>query len=193
VYPAPRWRLASGARIGALSQELGTGERQGYATTMAGLLGGLTFTLGRLEELASDPDETLADADALTSFPGLQYTLHEASETAAGIDPPAHAEESHAELAAALADARDATAEVADAAAAGGPDAAWPLVYEWRGALFRVRLARMRLGPTPARPEEVTGDSRRKLFAGTVAIGGGLVLALGAVLADWLLAASPLP
>lgn len=176
-----------------MSQELGTGERQGYATAMAGLLGGLSGTLVRLEELAADPDRSLGDEDALASLPGLQYTLHAASETAAGIDPPADAEASHVELAAALADARDATAEVAEAAEAGGPDAAWPLVYEWRGALFRVRLARARLGPAPVRrPARTPRVRRRAAAAGALAIGGALLLLVGALLADWPLAASGL-
>jgi hypothetical protein len=172
-----------------VSQELGTGERQGYATAMAGLLGGLSRTLSQLEELAADPDRTLADDADLAVFPGLQYTLHAASETAAGIDPPADVEASHAELAAALADARDATAEVADAAASGGPDAAWPLVYEWRGALFRVRLARARLAPPRASAGDRGQRPRRRLVAGTLIAGGGLLLVIGALLADWPLAA----
>jgi hypothetical protein len=172
----------------ALSQELGTGKRQGYATAMAGLLGGLSQSLARLEELAAHPDESLGDEEALAALPGLQYTLHAASETAAGIDPPADAEASHAELAAALADARDATAEIAEVAAAGGPDAAWPLVYEWRGALFRVRLARMRLATAPSRPSSRTRPSGRKLAAGVLAFALALVLVLAAVLSGWSLA-----
>jgi hypothetical protein len=171
-----------------VSQELGTGERQGYASAMAGLFGGLSRTLTQLEQLAAEPDRTLADDDVLSVLPGLQYTLHEASETAAGIDPPVDVEVSHAELAAALADARDATAEVAEAAAGGGPEAAWPLVYEWRGALFRVRLARARLGSTPTRRTAREPRAHRRVAAGVVAAGGALLLVAGAVLADW-----PLP
>jgi hypothetical protein len=168
-----------------VSQELGTGERQGYATAMAGLFGSLSRTLTQLEQLAAEPDTTLADEDFLALIPGLQYTLHAASETAAGIDPPADAEASHAELAAALADARDATAEIADAAAAGGPDAAWPLVYEWRGALFRVRLARARLASSAPASGVPRPASRRRVAAGALAAGGALLLVAGAVLADW--------
>jgi hypothetical protein len=168
-----------------VSQELGTGERHGYATAMAGLFGGLSSTLTQLEQIAAEPDVTLAEEDVLTLIPGLQYTLHAASEAAAGIDPPADAEASHAELAAALADARDATAEIADAAAAGGPEAAWPLVYEWRGALFRVRLARARLASAPASGALRRPRSRRRIAAGAVAAGGTLLLVAGGVLADW--------
>ena len=39
--------------------------------------------------------------------------------------------------------ARDATGEVVEAVDAWGAEAVEPLVYEWRGALFRVRLARL--------------------------------------------------
>jgi hypothetical protein len=175
-----------------VGQELGTGERQGYATAMAGLLGGLSGTLVRLEELAADPDHSLADENALASLPGLQYTLHAASETAAGIDPPVDAEASHVELAAALADARDATAEVAEAADSGGPEAAWPLVYEWRGALFRVRLARARLAPVRVRRQRGAPRTRRRTAAGALAVAGALLLVVGALLADWPLAAGGL-
>ena len=45
----------------------------------------------------------------------------------------------------ALTEARELTAEMAEALAHGGLDAAAPLVWEWRGALFRVRFARRRL------------------------------------------------
>jgi hypothetical protein len=167
-----------------VNQELGTGERQGYANAMAGLFGGLSRTLAQLEHLAAEPERTLADDDVLAVLPGLQYTLHEASETAAGIDPPVDAEASHAELAAALADARDSTAEVAEAAASGGPDAAWPLVYEWRGALFRVRLARSRLAPSP-RSARAPRRPYRGVGAAAIAAGAALLLVAGAALADW--------
>jgi hypothetical protein len=172
---------------------LDTGERQGYATALAGLWSGLSQTLTRLEELAADPDESLADDDRLAQLPGLQYALHAASEAAAGIAPPVDSEATHAELAAALADARDSTAEVADAAAAGGPDAAWPLVYEWRGALFRVRLARLRLAPrataAPRRTVEPVGPS---LGAIVLVALGAIAIVAGALLALWPIAAAGL-
>jgi hypothetical protein len=179
--------------IERVGHELDTGERKGYATAIAGLWGGLSHTLARLEEVAAEPDDSLADQDVLASLPGLQYTLHAASEAAAGIEPPADAEASHAELAAALADARDATADVADAAGAGGPEAAWPLVYEWRGALFRVRLARMRIAPqpTPAAPEPLRPRGRA-LAPVALVVAGAVVLLLGALLDVWMVAAGGL-
>jgi hypothetical protein len=175
-----------------LRQGLGSGERHGYATALADLWSGLSMTLSRLEELAADPDESLADDELVASLPGLQYTLHAASEAAAGIAPPADAEASHAELAAALADARDATADVADAAASGGPQAAWPLVYEWRGALFRVRLARLRLAPRPASAAGGERKARVPADAVALALAGAVTIGIGAVLGLWALAAGGL-
>ncbi|MEX2103257.1 MAG: hypothetical protein WD805_04775, partial [Gaiellaceae bacterium] len=53
--------------------------------------------------------------ELLDELPGLQYTLHAGAELAVGIDPPAGAETVHAELVAALSEARDATSEIARA------------------------------------------------------------------------------
>ena len=55
--------------------------------------------------------------------------------------------------------ARDATAEVAEAVSAWGAAGVEPLLHEWRGALFRVRLARLRLTPPGA-------DRRRRARRG---------------------------
>ena len=86
----------------------------------------------------------------------LQYRLHTAGERVYGLTPPAGAELVHAELWDALAGARDMTSEIAEALEEDGPEAVGPLVHEWRGALFRVRLARSRLTAPrpPAEPEE---------------------------------------
>jgi hypothetical protein len=174
-------------------QEVRIGDRQSYASAIAGLWSGLSRTLDRLERIAAEPAETLADPDELEAMPRLQYTLHAASEAAAGIAPPADAETSHAELAAALADARDATADVADAAACGGAESAIPLVYEWRGALFRVRLARMRLVAEPERAEEPepapSGAATRAI---ALTLGGAIVVCLGAIFGLWALGAAGL-
>src|SRR5262249_55474347 len=96
-----------------LSQGLDTSQREGYATALAGLWSGLSRTLTRLEAAAADPDDL--DEATLERLPRLQYELHCASELAVGMEPPPGAETAHAELRAALADARDATAEVVDA------------------------------------------------------------------------------
>jgi hypothetical protein len=132
-----------------VSQGTGTGGRHGYATALAGVWYALSQTLRRLETLAADPDEGAAQ-----ELPGLQYALHIAGERIAGLEPPPGQQDAHDELQAALTDARDATAEVADAFAYGGLGAAQPLVWEWRGALFGVRLARSRVPKEEAVPEQ---------------------------------------
>jgi hypothetical protein len=139
-----------------VSQSTGTGGRHGYASALADLWYALAQTLRRLEAIGADlPDE------AAEQLPSLQYALHVASERIAGLDPPPGAAAQHEELRTALDEARDATAEVSDAFAHGGAQAALPLVWEWRGALFAVRLARQRLvqapeqgPPTPSAPGE---------------------------------------
>jgi hypothetical protein len=123
-----------------VSQSTGTGGRHGYASAVAGVWYPLSQTLRRLEVLAAEPDEGAGE-----ELPALQYALHIAGERIAGLEPPPGQQDAHEELQAALADARDATAEVADAFAYGGLAAAQPLVWEWRGALFGVRLARSRV------------------------------------------------
>ena len=176
-----------------MRQDVRIDDRQRYATKIAGLWRGLSEALDRLERVAADPAERLADPDELDGLPRLQYTLHAASEIVAGIAPPVDAEATHAELAAALASARDATAEVAEAVDYGGPEAAEPLVYEWRGALFRVRLARLRLTPAPEQPAVVPADPERvaaRAIAATLL--GAIVVALGALVGEWPLAAGGL-
>ena len=162
-----------------MSQSTGTGGRHGYATALAGVWYALSQTLRRLETLAADPDEGAAD-----ELPGLQYALHVAGERVAGLEPPPGQQDAHDELQAALADARDATAEVADAFTHGGLAAAQPLVWEWRGALFGVRLARSRV-PRDLPPEEPSPprDNRRRneaVVAGVVALPIVAVVAIAA-------------
>jgi hypothetical protein len=176
-----------------LRQTVGTGARESYEAAIAGVWSDLRATLVRLEALAADPDETLAAPDAAETLSALQYSLHRAAELVTGLDPPAGGELLHEELAAALAEARDATAEIAFVVEDGGADQAEPYVYEWRGALFRVRLAQMRLAlpvdvPGPDAPV-ATGSSPSLLLARFLVGGGALVLAAGAVLGLWQLAA----
>jgi hypothetical protein len=93
----------------------------------------------------------------------------------------------HHELAAALEDARDVTGDVA-ALLEHDADAAGELVHEWRGALFRVRLARRRLMRTPQPPRPVVEEPRTTALAaaalGLLATGTVGFLA-GAVLVIW--------
>jgi hypothetical protein len=169
-----------------LAPKTGTGER--YATQMGELWGALARSLSRLDEIAGEPEQ-LGDEDVLDAVRRLQYTLHTASEHAYGLQPPSGAETAHAELAAALAGARDATAEVAEAVEEAGVEAAAFLVHEWRGALFRVRLARLRLaGPRRAAPAEEPPRRREiaaPLAAFLLALGGALAFVIGATVGPW--------
>jgi hypothetical protein len=154
---------------------------------MAGLWIDLRFTLSRLDSLAADPDALLDDGVAL---PALQYELHRAGELVAGLEPPEDTEPLHEELADALAEARDLTAEIVESLRA-GPEALRALVWEWRGALFRVRFARVRLERPRATIEASVARAPKArtpppLTAGLVAAGSLLVL-VAALLGLWLL------
>jgi hypothetical protein len=150
---------------------------------------GLSRTLTLLERYAAEPAERLDTDDAPEVLSSLQYRLHVAGEVAAGIVPPPGSTMAHEELSSALADARDATAEVVEALELGSAADASPLVPEWRGALFRVRLARLRLTSTKA-PEPAPGEAedvspRPALLATTCVLAGTLVFAVGATAALW--------
>src|SRR3989442_6085374 len=119
---------------------------------MAGFWSGLSSTLRALEAIAADPRRL--DEDALDALRALQYRLHWSSELLAGVEPPPGVRAGHEELADALVDARDATGEIAEAIQAGGPEAASGLLLECRGALFRLRLVRVRLTAEPAAAHE---------------------------------------
>jgi hypothetical protein len=165
----------------------GIGER--YATQVGALWSGLARTLTELERLAADP-AALDEDGGLDSLKRLQYRLHVSGEDAFGISPPSGVEPVHAELAAALAGARDATAEVAEALEDDGLDAVMLCLHEWRGALFRVRLARLRLtvpheaAVLPHRP--VPGAAvRAPLLALVLALAGAAAFVGGAALDLW--------
>lgn len=156
---------------------------------MGELWSGLARTLTRLDVFAGEP--ALLDEDtASQSLRRLQYALHLASEHAYGLLPPPGAATAHAELADALACARDATAEIAEAASLWGAEGVEPLVHEWRGALFRVRLARLRLAPpaprVPHEPEEnATTGLAGPLVAFLLALLGAVAFVAGATLGLW--------
>ena len=164
----------------------GIGER--YATQVGALWTGLASTLAQLERLAADP-VSLDDDDVLDSLKRLQYRLHVASEDAYGISPPSGVEPIHAELAAALGGARDSTAELAEALEDDGLESALLCLHEWRGALFRVRLARLRLSvPAPEVPQprkERPAGVRAPLLAVLLAALGAAAFLVGAALDIW--------
>ena len=171
----------------------GIGER--YATQVGALWSGLARTLFELEQLAADPGQ-LDEEDSLELLRRLQYRLHSASERAYGFAPPAGIEPVHDELAAALAGARDATAELLDAVDEGGAEAALLCVHEWRGALFRVRLARLRLTAPRTRQNDREPESERSLLRPFISfvltLAGSIAFATGAVGGSWPLWASGL-
>jgi len=165
-----------------------------YSTAVGELWSGITPILRRLDGLAADPDATDEDT-LLPALRRLQYSLHLAVERAYGFAPPPGSQPAHAELAAALAAARDATAEVSAAVDEHGAAGLRPMLYEWRGAIFRVRLARMQLAAAvqapprgPSRHTAPTGDAAgvaRPLAAvALVMMGTGLFVA-GAVDDIW--------
>ena len=160
---------------------------EGYATQVGELWSGLAHTLVRLEALAG-VREWLDTDDATEELQRLQYRLHAASEHVFGLAPPAGAESAHSELAAALASARDATGEVIETLETDGIEAIDSIVHEWRGALFRVRLARLRLaGPryaTLPEPERMPSFIS-PLLACILTVVGVAAFAVGAVVGPW--------
>ena len=155
---------------------------------MGELWSGLARTLARLDVIAGEP-AVLDEHDAAQALRRLQYALHLAREHAYGLSPPPGAVTAHAELADALACARDATAEIAEAVSLWGAEGVDPLLHEWRGALFRVRLARLRLAsPEPkellARDEAAIGVAR-PLAAFLLALLGAVAFVGGATLDLW--------
>ena len=175
-----------------MRQTLGSESPRTYAVAMAGLWIDLRSALARLDGLAGDLDDLYDERETL---PALQYDLHRASELVAGLEPPNGSELVHEELSEALTEARETTADIAEALDHGGVDAAAPLVWEWRGVLFRVRLARIRLErPRPAEAPAAAGGAATPgqpvpfFAAGAVAVGSALVL-FAALLGLWLLVA----
>lgn len=162
--------------------------RERYATELGELWSGLARTLGQLDDAAADLSE-LEDDEALDDLRRLQHRLHTSGERIFGLTPPEGAEASHAELADALAEARDATGEIAEAVDGAGVRAAELLVHEWRGALFRVRLARLRLTapePLPAEPEpENLPGLKAPLIALGLVLAGVAAFVTGATVGPW--------
>jgi hypothetical protein len=166
----------------------GTGTGETYARAMGALWTGLARPLAQVDGAAAEP-ERFADDDAAEALRRLQYALHLAREKAYGLDPPPAARTAHAELSEALLCARDATAAVAEAVSLWGADGAQPLLHEWRGALFRVRLARLRLMPPAPQPrptlEREPEGILRPALGFLLALIGGLGFVAGATLAFW--------
>jgi len=167
-----------------VTPEAPTQER--YASQVGALWCSVSHSLVRLEALAGSPE--LLDDDTLDELRGHQYRLHVATEHTFGLAPPAGAERAHQELAAALGGARDATGEVVDAIESGKIDAVDAMVHEWRGSLFRVRLARHRL-VAPRKPARPVVEDRpalaTPLLASVLAVTGAATFAVGATMGPW--------
>jgi hypothetical protein len=171
------------------------GERQAYTAAVTDLWERVGTALTRLERVADSSSVELVE-DHADELPGLQYALHSGAELAVGIDAPDMAATLHAELVAALAEARDATAEVSFALETGDPEAVEPLMLEWRGALFRVRLARLRalerswalVAERPrlsSRRERSDRIAVSAIVATILILGGAFLFTAGAVLVAW--------
>jgi hypothetical protein len=151
------------------------------------LWSGLSRTLVQLERLADSPLQ-LTEERGLEELHSLQYQLHMAGEDASGLSPPEDVESAHAELAAALTAARDATGEFAQALTFEGAAAIGPRIHLWRGALFRVRLARSRLDDRKSvQPEDAEPDAAllAPAIALALALGGTIAFVVGAVTSRW--------
>jgi hypothetical protein len=172
------------------------GEPQTYAQAVTDLWERVGAALVRLERIAEAPPDLVAD-DFVDELPSLQYSLHAGAELAVGIEPPPGGEALHEELVAALGEARDATAEIALALDAADGELVEPLLPEWRGTLFRVRLARLRAlersakirgsdgSVEPRRPRARERTAASAVVATVLVIGGAFLFTAGAVLAAW--------
>ncbi len=150
---------------------------------MAGFWSGLSGTLRALDVIAADSHRL--DESAIPGLRSLQYRLHFSSEVLAGVEPPAGARGPHEELANALVDARDATGEIVEALEVEGHEAAAELLFEWRGALFGVRLARLRLGARPEPAAPLAEPPYSAAAASLLALLGAVAFVAGAALVLW--------
>lgn len=171
-------------RLGSLSEIVRSQAAQGYESALERLRRELSPALRALELAAADPSACDGLEDEL---PHLQYALHLAVERALGIEPLSGFEEAHEELQIALAIAREETAQVSEAVEESGVSGAEALLWEWRGALFGVRLALRQLDGTASGASPRSGAAAAilpvlLLVAGVLAVLGG---ALAAVWPVW--------
>jgi hypothetical protein len=158
---------------------VGSRATQSYESALDHVGRDLGPALRALDEAAADPASLGARADEL---PALQYALHVAAERVLDLPPAAGGEEAHAELGAALEIAREETACVGAALEEHGGDAAAALVWEWRVALFGVRIALRRAndgGLTAKPPEEL-----RPAYLPVVLLALAVAAVVGGALAD---------
>ena len=139
-------------------------------------------TLVALDRAATDPDALDECGDEL---PALQYALHAVTEQSlvpllGSFD--GWTDGAYSELDYALAVAREETADVAETLQEAGAAAAAPLIWEWRAALFGVRLALLRLEQRAPveRPDPPLGPRLLPLLL----LAAGVSLVLGGALAE---------
>jgi hypothetical protein len=158
---------------------VGSRATQGYESALDHVGRELRPALRALDDAAADLRSLSGSTEEL---PALQYALHVAAERVLELSPAAGAEEAHADLGAALEIARDETGCVWAALEEHGPDEAAILLWEWRVALFGVRIAlREADGASPAvEPQE----ELRSAYLPVVLLAAGVAGVLGGALAD---------
>jgi hypothetical protein len=158
----------------------GSGSTAGSARALDRLRRDLQPALLTLDRAAASLDglDELAD-----DLPALQYALHAAAEQALVPLLEGRAEDgAYDELGYALTAAREETADVAEALAEAGPAAAAPLLWEWRAALFGVRLALLHVEQVDAAEEPHPLPERQALPL--ILVAAGVALVLGGALAN---------
>ena len=166
-----------------MRQTSGTSAARQYAGTMAGFWSGLSRTLHALDVIAAEPQRL--DEDALAPLRALQNRLHQSAELLDGVEPPAGSRSAHDELRDSLIDAREATGEMIEVIEDGGSEAGNEFLFEWRGALFRVRLARLRLGDQPEPRPEPEPKPYSAAVASVLVLLGAVTFVAGAALIVW--------
>ncbi len=176
--PATRPLRQEGDRLALVRPIVRSGTARGYAHVLDDVRRDLRPTLRALERAAAAPDEL---ANAAAELPALQYALHVAGERVLELEPLPGFEEAREELAVALAIAREETADVLEAVESADV-AAEALVWEWRAALFGVRLA-LEHADAPG-PQGAPARPRLRDLAPVATLVAGVLVVLGGALAD---------
>lgn len=158
---------------------MGSRAAQVYESALEHLGRELSPALRALDEAAADP---LALDSHAEDLPALQYALHVASERVLELPPAVGAEDACQDLGAALAIAREETAGVAAALEEVGSADAAGLVWEWRAALFGVRIALRNADGGSGIPD--LSQEPRPAYAPAVLLALGVAAVLGGALTE---------
>jgi hypothetical protein len=172
--------------IGGVRQQEATTRPGPYAAALADVARDLGVTLDRLDDLAAHP-VLLADPERASQLAPCQYRLHAAAEAVLSLAPPAEAEALQSDLADALVAGREATAAIVVALERGEPLGS--LVYEWRGALFRVRVARSDLAREAEGRRGLPGFAWTRIHGIALLLVALVAIATGAHESAWLVVA----